>query len=443
MPDGKRERASDYDYGEIVSRLKRELFEISQQILEREEIIYQFACALLTRNHQLMLGRTGIAKSLLATKMFSIFERSGAKVFYIKASAEDTKDNYFGPIDVPIYRSEGRKVRRTQASMLDSDFAFVDEIFDTNEQILRDLMLILSERKLQEGPELYKARLHSAIAACNYMKLNEVTEAVIDRFIYRTVIPHETGVITQFRIDRSYEKMEASRFSQMHGANPIKVEEIKFVSDAALGSNPSVKIEVPSDILFIKNIILHYYIDAMKKRIGRDFYISPRRQAKLVDLLRALALLDGRLVVSEENLYGMYLGICTLNSENDEADTFKKSARETIQMLNSDAELRNQITFLTGVMNALEHLSVNPNQPINLEMLGIPKERKAWYKTFLNWLNHKPEQELTMELIVKKIEEIKPKAAFISDLRIVCLDEIKSLKSFKPGSSGVKNQTNA
>lgn len=435
MPNEKQEGVSGYDYIDIISRLKRELLAISQKILEREEIIYQFACALLTRNHQLMLGRTGIAKSLLATEMFSIFERSGAKVFYIKASAEDTKDNYFGPIDVPIYRSEGRKVRRIQSSILDADFAFIDEIFDTNEQILRDLMLILSDRKLQEGPEIYKARLHSAIAACNYMKLNEVTEAVIDRFTYRAVIPHEASVITQFRIDRSYEKMEAGKISPMPSTNPIRVDEIKYVSDAALGMNPDIKVEVPSDILFIKNIILHYYIDAMKKRVGRDFYISPRRQAKLVDLLRALALLDGRLVVSEEDLHGMYLGICTLNSENDEAETFKKSARETIQMLNSDTELRNQITFLTGVMNLLEQISANPNLPIRLEMLGIPRERRAWYETFLKWFHHKPEQELTLEMIIKKVDEIKPKAAFISELRIACLNEIKALKSFKIGAS--------
>ena len=76
--------------------------------------------ALFTGHHCLLLGRTGSAKSLLVNQILGALEANGSRLFSIKASIDDTKDNYFGPIDVVSYREKGVKVRHTGRSILDA-----------------------------------------------------------------------------------------------------------------------------------------------------------------------------------------------------------------------------------------------------------------------------------------------------------------------------------
>ncbi|MDP8254695.1 MAG: AAA family ATPase [Candidatus Alcyoniella australis] len=408
---------------EIIEALRHQLARVSENVLGREEIIEQFTFALLTRNHQLMLGRTGIAKSLLATEIFRIFDPRGVTTFMIKASVEDTKDNYFGPIDIPRYRNTGQKVRRTEKSVLEAHFAFIDEIFDTNEQILRDIMLLLSDGKLLEGSQSYKGRLHTVIAASNYLRMNEVTEAVIDRFFFRANIPHETETLTQYKIDRSYERGQSSG---LYPGN-LSIEEINYLSSIVKGVSEDVVIELPSDMLYVKNIVIRSFVDTMRKT-DPEFYISPRRQAKVIDLLRASALLAGRNVVEEPDLEKMYMGLCTLNSENGETEVFRKTVRNTLQFLSADQTVREQITFLSGVLNGIDEFKRNPRQGVvNLSKFAPPRRR--WRHDFLR-IVRKPEDQMVfkLETLAQKVNEIKTSTLYVDELKNGCLHELQKLR---------------
>jgi len=412
------------NHQEIISKVKRNLHWVSETVLGREDIIEQFAYALLTRNHQLLLGRTGVAKSMFASQIFNVFQRTGMRTFFIKASIEDTKDNYFGPIDIPRYRDMGQKVRKTRGSILEAHFAFIDEIFDTNEQILRDLMLILSDRRLLEGSEEYSSILHTVIAASNYIRLNEVTEAVIDRFFFRAYIPHETETFTQFRIDKTYKGQNQSPFSFLGAVN---FWEIRYLTDIALGKAEDVHIEIPDDILYMKNIIIRYYIDAMRK-ISQGYYLSPRRQAKIIDFLRACAVWDGRSTVEETDLKKMFFGLCTLNSETGEAEVYKKVSRETLQLFNADVVLREQITFLTGVLNLLEEFKRNPEE-VKLDLAPYAPPRKSWKEEFMRFVRGgaQDSRQISFDSLSKRINEIKPSTNFVNELKNGCLSEIQRL----------------
>ncbi len=416
---------SCYDNQVIVEKIQHEFGRVCEKVIGREVNIVQFACALLTRQHLLLLGRTGIAKSMLANELFEIFKASGAKTFTIKASAEDTKDNYFGPIDIPRYRDEGLKIRRTRNSILEADFAFLDELFDTNEQILRDLMLLLSDRMLFEGSERYHARLHSCMAASNYLRLNEVTEAVVDRFAYRAVIASETDTFTQFRIDRSF-----LRRSGEHGgpAQPISREEIDYLSHIVCGQGGGMEIEISDEVLYLKNIVLRYFIDRMKKAKG-SYYISPRRQAGVINHLRALALLEGRTRVLESDLPRMSLMLCMVGADDDEVDVFHKTADETLRYMHSDENFRKQLVLLTTILNVIEILRANPKraESFDLKVLGILPPQKKWTEELGDKLGRKDHFETTLENLRAVLADLKPANLYIQELAEGCHKQLKDL----------------
>jgi len=414
-----------YDYRAIVEKMQQEFARVEQKVIGREVIILQFACALLTRQHLLLLGRTGIAKSLLANELFEIFRASGAKTFTIKASAEDTKDNYFGPIDIPRYRDEGIKIRRIKASILEADFAFIDELFDTNEQILRDIMLLLSDRMLFEGSERYHARLHSCMAASNYLRLNEVTEAVVDRFGYRSVIASETDTFTQFQIDRSFMGMSGGPSGPVQ---PISRDEIDYLSRIVCGQEGDLEIEISDDLLYLKNIILRYFIDRMKKAKG-SYYISPRRQAGVINHLRALAMLDNRTKVTEADLPKMNLMLCMVGADDDEVDMFNKTAEETLRYIHTDENFRKQLVLLTTVLNVIEILRKNPKRAgsLDLNKLGILPPQKKWREELADKLVSRDVFEVTLEKLRAVIAEIKPANLYIQELAEGCHKQLKEL----------------
>jgi len=426
-----------YDHMAIMEKLQAEFARVNTRVIGRETVILQFACALLTRSHVLLLGRTGIAKSMLANELFEIFKASGAKTFSIKASVEDTKDNYFGPIDIPRYRQEGVKVRRIRGSILECDFAFLDELFDTNEQILRDLMLLLSDRMLFEGSERYHARLHSCMAASNYLRLNEVTEAVVDRFAYRSVIASETDAFTQYRIDRSFMSINGPSAGPVQ---PISRDEIDYLSRIVCGLEGGLDITIDDESLYLKNIILRYFIDRMKKARG-NYYLSPRRQAGVINHLRALAMLDGRTKVEERDLPHMSLMLCMVGAPDNEEETFRKTAEETIRYMHSDETFRKQLVLLTTVLNVIEMLKANPKraESLDLGILGLTPPTKKWRDDLAEKLGGKEHRlEVTVEQLRAVLADLKPNNLYIQELADGCHKQLKELATLHITGDGSK-----
>jgi hypothetical protein len=83
----------------------------------------------------------------------------------------------------------------------------------------------------------------------------------------------------------------------------------------------SNQIAIPGYVLFLKNYILKRYIEETRATHSdrKDFTISDRKSVKMQDTLRAVAFLDGREEVSEQDLDSLYLAVCTLGREDETA----------------------------------------------------------------------------------------------------------------------------
>lgn len=144
--------------------------------------------ALVMKQHVLLLGPPGTGKSLFADMVFSHFPE--AKVFKIQFSKFTSEEALFGVPNIKKLREEGVIHYVTPNTILEADFAFLDELFDANDALMRSLLQILNERRFAKGSfKIDNIPLWSAIATSNYQRINNVTEAVIDRFLFRVTVP--------------------------------------------------------------------------------------------------------------------------------------------------------------------------------------------------------------------------------------------------------------
>lgn len=294
---------------EIVKQINATIKFINRQVIDRDEIVRQCFYALLTGEHQLLLSRTGMAKSLLARQIFCCFEN--ANVFEKQLTKDTMPDNLFGAYDIDQMK-KGKMLHNVEGSIVLADFAFLDEIFDANDMLLRSLLSLLNEKRLINGQQQIKSTLNSVIGATNYLRATEMLEAVLDRFLYKSYIPENKNLYTKLAIDRIYQ--------QNYGT--VTVPEQKIDLDDFLFLRKVIKsqtLKIPEYILFLKNYILRRYIEETKAQDPNqsNFTISDRTSVKIQDLFRASAILDFRMEVEEKDLDQIYYMVCIVGKKEE------------------------------------------------------------------------------------------------------------------------------
>ncbi len=410
------EKMDIYQISNTIATLRWHMEGISKKVIGRNDIIQQIIYAILCREHLLLLSRTGMAKSYLANHIFNIF--SDVRIFATQASKDQTPDNYFGPYNIEEFK-KGRIRHNIHGSIIESNLVLLDEFFDANDVVLRSLLSVLNERKFVNGPEQIDVAIHTAIATANYMRLNEVTEAVLDRFLFKSIIPENTDMYNQLLIDHTYSE---NRGKIMPPEKRISFGQISYISDIAKNSNPDIKVTIPETIYFLKNVLVNKFVSEIRKSdIG--YFISPRKQAKMTDFLRASALLDGRFEANMEDLKKMYFVLTTLNNvvtirqaDKSERDVFL-DVYEQIMIHYKRTGALDQVTYLLNVSRILQEVKDNPEKKNKLhEASGLLQGvRELLKKIFPS--RFEKEEDISIEALKKSIIDLNPAAEEIKELK--------------------------
>jgi MoxR-like ATPase len=270
-------------------------------LVDRERETKQLMYALLTQEHMLMMGPAGTAKSLFATNAFSVIE--GASLFQIHLTKQTTEEYVFGPLNI-IELKKGNIVHNTNNSILDADFAFLDEFFDASDVLLRSLLGVLNERTWMKGSQQVKAKLHTAIVTSNYQRENEVTQAILDRIVFKCDVVPSTAKGDRTKIYQNY--IDQPDFI------PNKILTIAKLKECANLVKDPKSVTFPKAIIDTFDNFLEEFTKESKK------YISPRTANKALKVLKAAALLNGRDEVIYSDLEELRYILCVVNRRIEE-----------------------------------------------------------------------------------------------------------------------------
>ena len=418
--------AAEYDIPTIVEYMNWHMNRISENVIGRDDIIRQAMFAILTGEHMLLLSRTGMAKSYLTNYIFNTFE--GARIFSQQASKDQTPDNYFGPYNIDEFK-KGRIRHNIKGSIIEANLVFLDEFFDASDVVLRALLSVLNERRFINGSEQIDVAVHTAIATANYMRMNEVTEAVLDRFTYKSIIPEDNNTYTQLLIDHTY---AFSGGKPVEPQKKIYFNQILYLNEIIKNKNKDIKIVIPDFIYFMKNVIVNKYMSDMRKS-DYNFFVSPRKVAKLSDFLRASAILNNRFEVTEEDMKEMFVALCTLNSyisvkakDKSERDVYTDAYQQTMVHFNAAGAIP-QIEFLLNVRKILQEIREDPDKREAIlakksvldALLGILKKIFPAKK--------KEDDKLTIESLKTSVLELNPAVEEVNELKGGILRDYKDL----------------
>ena len=411
----------DWNPQKTILHLQDAIDFVNRRVINREEAVEQIFCALLTAEHALIQSRTGVGKSLMVDQIFRMFD--GAQTFRVQASKEQQPDTYFGALDIDRLQ-KGELVHNTKGSLVESELGFIDEIFDANDYTLRALLSLLNERSLVLGVQQIASPLHTVVAATNYLRVTEITEALLDRFAYQAVAWPDTDPHDQYRIAKQY-----LAFGGSSSEPPAKIpfSDLSLVSKICKGQSDLVKIEVPPAVIYFANLVIAYYQELRNREIEQstgqgDYYISPRKQMKAFDLLRAIAFMHGRTTVGFDDVDRLLVLFTTVGIE-EELNAWKKASTTLLHQFNATGAFE-QVGTLLGFKDLLVHLRANPedlSRPLS-QIEGIPVKRGLleWAKETLGFAD--ANYENNRRIITEYLEQFSPAT---QEVRHLC----ESLKS--------------
>ncbi len=257
---------------------------ISDPFVGREEEAKTIVLALLSREHLLLIGEPGTAKSALVRRASSLIK---ARFFKYLLTRYTEPSELFGPLDI-VALQQGEYKRITANKLPEAEIAFLDEIFNANSAILNTLLTLLQERIIYDGYTELRVPLWCLFAATNRVPDDPELDALYDRFTLR----HKVSPVPENKWDKL---LEAS----------WKLEIIDYMNVPA--------ITTLKDIERIHHMLFKVNIENIKNKLfkilavleDKGLHLSDRRKGKALKIIAAHALLNGRLEAIEEDLMAL------------------------------------------------------------------------------------------------------------------------------------------
>ncbi|NUQ65858.1 MAG: MoxR family ATPase [Pirellulales bacterium] len=416
-PRGYREPA-ERDPQRMIEQVKRVFSPLERELVGFGPLLIQCIYALLTRENLLVFSPAGTAKTLCASMIFSRIR--GARIFDTQMSKGTLAEELFGSVDIEQMK-RGRVTHNTCGTLVDADLAFVDEFFDANDMVLRALLGIFNERVFKKGSQYERASLHTGIAAANYVRANDVTEAVLDRFLFRAYIAPDYSPYTLLAIDNAFTRHYGRPTSPPADAQ-VPLECLSFLADIVRGRVAGHEIAAPPHVLFMKNAVINRYRELIGQRAAaarsKPPYISPRTYAKSRILLNAAALLRGRMDVTAEDLPQLKYVVTTIGGPEEQSDCFEKALAETQMRIRGDDLER--IDNLVAANDLAEQVMARLRDGQRVESTGF-------LDRLLRFFGLKSEGDITFQHVRRYVDGIDSSDEQVRLLKLGVLKRIQEL----------------
>ncbi len=262
------------------NKLKTIQAELETAFPERRALVTGSLTALLAREHLLMLGPPGTAKSLFA-RTFAEAVADGS-FFDILLTKFTTPEEVFGPVSFKGLK-EDRYERILDGYAGSSRVVLFDEIWKASSAILNANLTLMNERIVRSGIKQVKTPLELVFGASNEYPQDDSLAALFDRFAVKYWVDYLSDMdnmgflLATGGAGRVMTKLTGTELSSLRD----EVAVMKF-SDANIGLLLSIKAAVEnegfraSDRTWVKAVNMikaHALLNERDAVIGSDFLI--------------------------------------------------------------------------------------------------------------------------------------------------------------------------
>ncbi|MEM0369237.1 MAG: AAA family ATPase [Pyrobaculum sp.] len=196
---------------DLISRVALVKKTLDQLFFKFTDEITASLMSVLSRENFILIGPPGTAKTMLVASISKLLK---AKWFYRLLTKFTEVEEVIGPIDI-VELLKGNVKRVYTNSIVEADFALLDEIFNASSAILNTMLTILNERVVYDGGNIIPVKTWTVFGATNRIPDEEELQALYDRFPLRVFTkyaqPDETEELikTGLRLRRDFEKLNS------------------------------------------------------------------------------------------------------------------------------------------------------------------------------------------------------------------------------------------
>ncbi len=335
--------------------------ELEELFVERSRIVRLLRLAMIQRQHMLVFGPPGTAKTLLCDTAFSGI--TGAEQFHTELSMFMAEDAVFGPYDVKLMREDGVLAHKVEGMLPEANLARLGEFLDASLPLQRSLLGALNERRFCRGKQRINMPLLTVFCDTNkdpaeFMAKNPYAWAVLDRLLFIASFDY---LSCSESIDEMVERFQKGVLTSTKKKLPLEL--IRRLSELVVMPPTLIK----DNLLRLKYAEAAYeYRQQRTESVsgGRLKVILPqisdRRIALASQMLEVGAVLDGRLSARPEDLMlpGEVLG--TTEEEHNLWRRIAENKIEEIKEIRSQQLDHAQLVALKAISDQAEDMPEDP-----------------------------------------------------------------------------------
>lgn len=344
-----------------VKRINSFFHEVGARFVEREGLLHKLLYAMCMREHLLIIGPHGTAKSKLVDIVFHHIDE--AEVWAMDFTKFTVETHLFGAFDQKKMAETGRQEHMTEGSIVEAHFAKTGEFFDASDPTLRTLLGVLNERRVKRGTQIMEPPLVTCVADTNFAPETLATRsanlaAVVDRFLFRHDVDYVQDPRNRFHM--------LGMYLDHAGNKPLPklcLQDVIIVS----GVVHNVNLIKDPYVLEVYQEATYEYNKA-RERQGRP-QVSDRRFVKAAQIMEVSALLHNRVEVTFDDLaHTAY----ALVEHPEDGPIFKEALQAALEKWLAKAERRD----IERELHALREISGRIPQNIDLSKLASPQLTK-------------------------------------------------------------------
>ncbi|SLK16539.1 MULTISPECIES: AAA family ATPase [unclassified Paenibacillus] len=291
----KRVKYVEIDFNQnYFKQLERIRTRLQSEYYERESLIRCALVSVIAGEHMLLIGPPGTAKSSVLERLFQCFRE--LNIFKWSMNYDTTPDEILGPYEESLY-TKGQLRRKTVGKLPEAHMAILDEILRAKGETLNSLLDVINERTILQMSERVKVPLISLFGATNELHDEEQNHALYDRFLIRIKV----GYVI---FPDALKDMLTSKHMHEESYDSISLIDLN-------------KLRMNSEFVIIPDEIIDAIVLIRTQLFKARIYPSDRRLKASLKLLKASALLDGRLVVQNRDLQILYYVLWNKPADED------------------------------------------------------------------------------------------------------------------------------